>query len=103
MATSQRRRESGRDGSDAEGAAELWRELVRGRGYPGTRRTWRNDDLDKVANIIRDIEDPVVDLQEVMEDRDPALLLTDGLNPSLEGQKVIVRSLVERLAGEERL
>lgn len=64
---------------------------------------WRNDDLDKVANIIRDIEDPVVDLQEVMEDRDPALLLTDVLNPSLEGQKVIVRSLVERLAGEERL
>jgi hypothetical protein len=64
---------------------------------------WRNDDLDKVANIIRDIEDPVVDLQEVMEDRDPALLLTEVLNPSLEGQKVIVRSLVERLAGEERL
>ena len=64
---------------------------------------WRNDDLDKVANIIRDIEDSVVDLQEVMEDRDPALLLTGGLNPSLEGQKQIVRSLVERLAGEERL
>ncbi len=64
---------------------------------------WRNDDLDKVANIIRDMEDPVVDLQEVMEDRDPALLSTDGLNPSLEGQKMIVRSLVERLAGEERL
>lgn len=64
---------------------------------------WRNDHLDKVANIIRDIEDPVVDLQEVMEDRDPALLLTDGFNPSLKGQKVIVRSLVERLAGEERL
>lgn len=103
MATSQRRRGLGRDGSDAEGAAEVWRELVRRRGYPETRRMWRNDDLDKVANIIRDIEDPVVDLQEVMEDRDPALLLTDVLNPSLEGQKVIVRSLVERLAGEERL
>ncbi|HVF02757.1 MAG TPA: hypothetical protein VNA27_15645 [Rubrobacteraceae bacterium] len=103
MATNQRRRALGRDGSDAEGAAEVWRELVRGRGHPGTRRMWRNDDLDKVANIIRDIEDPVVDLQEVMEDRDPALLLTDVLNPSLEGQKVIVRSLVERLAGEERL
>ena len=64
---------------------------------------WRNDDLSKVANIIRGVEDPVVDLQEVMEDCDPALLLTDVLNPSLEGQKAIGRSLVERLAGEERL
>ena len=34
---------------------------------------------------------------------DPALLLSDSLNPSLEGQKLIVRSLVERLAGEEGL
>ena len=64
---------------------------------------WRNDDLEEVAGIVRDMEDPVIDLQEVMEDRNPAILLPDGLNPSLEGQKLIARSLVERLAGEERL
>jgi acyl-CoA thioesterase I len=60
---------------------------------------WRNDDLEEVADIVRGIDDPVVDLQDVIRDPiDPELLLPDGLNPSLEGQRTIAAALVERLA-----
>ncbi len=60
---------------------------------------WRNEDLEEVAELVREIDDPVVDLQDVMRQPvDPELLLPDGLHPSLEGQQVIVAALVERLA-----
>ena len=60
---------------------------------------WRNEDLEEIANIVRGNDDPVVDLQDVIRDPvDPELLLPDGLNPSLEGQRTIAAALVERLA-----
>jgi acyl-CoA thioesterase-1 len=60
---------------------------------------WRNDDLEEVAEIVRDMDGPVVDLQDVMRKPvDPELLLPDGLHPSLEGQQAIAAALVERLA-----
>ncbi len=60
---------------------------------------WRNEDLEEVAGIVRGIDDPVVDLQDVIRDPvDPKLLLPDGLHPSLEGQRAIAAALVERLA-----
>lgn len=60
---------------------------------------WRNEDLEEIADIVRGNDDPVVDLQDVIRDPvDPELLLPDGLNPSLEGQRTIAAALVERLA-----
>lgn len=60
---------------------------------------WRNEDLEEVAGIVRDLDDPVIDLQDVMRKPvDPELLLPDGLHPSLEGQQAIATALVERLA-----
>lgn len=60
---------------------------------------WRNEDLEEVAGIVRDLDDPVIDLQDVMRKPvDPALLLPDGLHPSLEAQQAIAAALVERLA-----
>src|SRR3712207_8643870 len=60
---------------------------------------WRDEDVEEVAGIVRDLDDPVVDLRDVIRDPvDPELLLPDGLNPSLEGQRVIAAALVERLA-----
>ena len=63
---------------------------------------WSNADLDAVADYVRGQADPVVDLQAVFGDApDPSLLLPDGLHPSLAGQKVITRALLETLAGLE--
>jgi lysophospholipase L1-like esterase len=60
---------------------------------------WRNDDLEVVVEIIRDMDCWVVDLHDVMRKRvAPELLLPDGLHPSLEGQQVIAAALVEQLA-----
>jgi acyl-CoA thioesterase I len=60
---------------------------------------WSNRDLSAIAALVRRQCDPVVDLQAAFGDpADPVLLLPDGLHPSLAGQKVIVRALVERLA-----
>jgi lysophospholipase L1-like esterase len=60
---------------------------------------WRNEDLEEVADLVRGVDDPVVDRQDMIrEPVDPELLLPDGLNPSLEGQRTIAAALVERLA-----
>jgi len=60
---------------------------------------WRNDDLEEVAEILRDMDGPVVDLQDVMRKPvAPEFLLPDGLHPNLEGQQAIAVALVERLA-----
>jgi lysophospholipase L1-like esterase len=60
---------------------------------------WLNQELNERANILRRMPEPVVDLQAAFSPIDPALLLEDGLHPSLEGQKAILRALVYQLAG----
>jgi acyl-CoA thioesterase-1 len=61
---------------------------------------WRNDDLAVVAAAVRRQPDPHVDLQTLFGlPADPALFISDGLHPSLAGQKVIVRAVVEHLSG----
>lgn len=60
---------------------------------------WRNSDMAAIAELMRDLPDPVVDLQAVFgTPANPDYLLPDGLHPSLAGQKAIVTALVERLA-----
>lgn len=61
--------------------------------------SWKNEDLSAIADAIRQRPEPVVDLQAVFgTPPDPGLLLPDGLHPSIEGQKAIVRALVEKLS-----
>jgi lysophospholipase L1-like esterase len=60
---------------------------------------WKNEDLTAVAEAVKRQTDPVVDLQQHFGiPAKPDLLLDDGLHPSLAGQKVIVKALVEQLA-----
>jgi acyl-CoA thioesterase I len=64
----------------------------------GGEMAWSNHDLRAVADLVRRQPDPVVDLQAAFGDpADPDLLLSDGLHPSLAGQTVIVKALVEQL------
>jgi len=63
---------------------------------------WRNRDLVAIAGAMAEVAaqggDPLVNLQNVFGlPPDPALLLPDGLHPSLEGQIAIVRAVVEAL------
>mgnify|MGYP005848756807 CR=1 FL=1 len=59
---------------------------------------WSNEDLAAIADLIRRQPEPVVDLWPVFGDpAQPALLQDDGLHPSIEGQKAILRALVRRL------
>ena len=63
--------------------------------------TWRVEDVDAVAQAVRSQPDPVVDLYPVFGDPpDERYLIGDGLHPSLEGQKLILRALIKTLAGE---
>lgn len=59
---------------------------------------WRNADLAAIADAMKGQPDPVVDLQSAFGN--PArsnYLLDDGLHPSLDGQKAILRALIEKL------
>jgi lysophospholipase L1-like esterase len=59
---------------------------------------WSNDDLRAVADAVKRMPDPVVDLQALFGlPPNPSWLLDDGLHPSLEGQKAILAALVDRL------
>jgi lysophospholipase L1-like esterase len=59
---------------------------------------WRNSDLTAIADVIKRMPDPVVDLQAVFGlPPDKSCLLDDGLHPSLEGQKAILRAVVDKL------
>ncbi len=59
---------------------------------------WTNRDLAAVAGLVRKQPGLAVDLQAVFgAPPDPGLLLEDGLHPSIEGQKAILRALVEKL------
>ncbi|MED4780480.1 SGNH/GDSL hydrolase family protein [Brevibacillus choshinensis] len=61
---------------------------------------WRNVDITRVGDIIRDLPDKVVDTQARFAVPVVSLLLgPDGVHPSLEGHKAIVTQLVEALAG----
>lgn len=62
---------------------------------------WLNEDLQKLSKILLKMPDLVVDLQTAFDPPDPKLFMDDGLHPSLEGQKVILRALVEKLANIE--
>jgi acyl-CoA thioesterase-1 len=69
----------------------------------GFELAWRNSDLLAIGDVICRRAEPVVDLRKAFgEPPGPRFLLPDGLHPSLEGQIVIVRALVERLAEERR-
>jgi lysophospholipase L1-like esterase len=60
---------------------------------------WRNADIAAVANVVRRQPDPHVDLQPLFGNpANPAYLLPDGLHPSLAGQKLIARAVVEHLS-----
>jgi lysophospholipase L1-like esterase len=64
---------------------------------------WRNKDLDSIAAAVTEVarahDDPVIDLQAVFgQPPDRKLLLSDGLHPSLKGQKAIVSALVDALS-----
>jgi acyl-CoA thioesterase I len=79
--------------------ATVIEEKIRMHWHLGTAQAgFRNRDLDVVADIVRAQAEPVVDLQKVFG-RPPRedWLLDDGLHPSPEGQKAIVRAVVARL------
>jgi lysophospholipase L1-like esterase len=60
--------------------------------------SWRNADLRAIGDRVRAMPDPVVDLQAAFGiPPKPEYLLPDGLHPSLAGQQVMLRALVERL------
>lgn len=57
-----------------------------------------NKDVVAIGDFVREQEEPVVDIQKVFgTPADPDLQGSDGVHPSLEGQKVIARAFVERL------
>jgi len=57
---------------------------------------FRNDDLARVAQIVREIDDPKIDLFARLGTPPPADLLTgDGLHFTLAGQKRLARELLE--------
>jgi acyl-CoA thioesterase-1 len=79
--------------------ATVIEELLPKHWFLGPRQvTFLNRDLAAVAEIVKRQDGPVVDLQRVFGvPANPALLIEDGLHPSLDGQKAIVRALVEKL------
>lgn len=61
--------------------------------------SFSNDHVAAIADLMRQLRDPVVDLQQIFGiPANPDYLLDDGLHPSLAGQKAIVRAVVEKLA-----
>lgn len=60
--------------------------------------SWRNDDIRALAEAMRGLDGVLVDLVAAVGiPADPTLQGDDGVHPTLAGQTVIVRSLVERL------
>ena len=65
----------------------------------GSQIMFTNRDLRAVADAVCRRPEPVIDLQAVFGvPANPDLLLSDGLHPSLAGQKAIVTALVEHLS-----
>jgi acyl-CoA thioesterase-1 len=60
--------------------------------------TWRNADVEALAEAIRNFDDPVIDLAAVFgTPADESLQGPDGVHPSIVGQAAITRALVTRL------
>lgn len=60
---------------------------------------WRNAPLHALAAHLRSRPEPVIDVQAAFgENPDPALFLADGLHPSLPGQMLIARTVVQGLS-----
>jgi lysophospholipase L1-like esterase len=58
-----------------------------------------NRNTGAVAEVMRQLPDPVVDLQVVFGNpANPDWLLSEGIHPSLAGHKVIVTALIEQLS-----
>ena len=73
-------------------------EDIRSHWFLGNGQTiWTNDDLAPIVDAVRRQKDPVVDLQKVFGMPPNPEYLLDGLHPSLNGQRAIVRALVEHL------
>jgi lysophospholipase L1-like esterase len=72
-------------------AAEAW-------GTQSFQAIYLNSDLQHVAKIIRKQPEQVVDLEQVFgAPPNPNMFLFDGLHPSLFGQKLILKALVDTL------
>lgn len=70
------------------------------RAFRYGQSTWRNDDIVALADAVRGFDDPVVDLVEALGvPPAPHLQGDDGVHVTLEGQRVIVTSLLNTLAG----
>ncbi len=68
-----------------------------GRGDP--KLMWRNEDIHRICDAIRRRDEPVVNLQETFScPPDACYFQPDGLHPSLEGQKLIARSVLRALS-----
>jgi acyl-CoA thioesterase-1 len=71
--------------------------------YPPFRfggSTWRNTDICALADALRGLDGPLIDLLVTFGvPADPALQGADGLHPTLAGQAAIVRTLVECCSG----
>lgn len=62
--------------------------------------SWRNEDIIQVGEMIRSMPDLVVDMQAGFGQPASAKFIGfDGLHPSIDGHKAIVRRLVESLTG----
>ncbi|TCZ80789.1 hypothetical protein E0485_00390 [Paenibacillus albiflavus] len=62
--------------------------------------SWRNEDILAVGDLIRGMSDPVVDTQAGFGQPAHAKYMgIDGVHPSFEGHKAIVRWVVESLTG----
>lgn len=83
--------------------ATVEEDVIRNHWFLGQQNQlgWRNSDLLAIANSIKQMGDPVVDLQAVFGLPPKAgYLLDDGLHPDLEGQKAILRAVVSLLASQ---
>jgi len=64
--------------------------------------TWRNADVEALADAIRNFDEPVVDLATVFGiPADESLQGPDGVHPSIAGQAAITRALVTCLTRNE--
>jgi len=64
--------------------------------------SWRNEDILAVGDLVSGMSDPFVDTQACFGlPANAAYIGVDGVHPTIEGHKAIVRAVVERLASVE--
>ena len=67
--------------------------------FQGAAVTWRADELDAVAALIRSLDSDCVDVsQSIRASALSGLLEADGVHPTVSGQRHIVRFVAKRLA-----